>query len=151
MTDHGAPSLFCFPNNSSLYASDLIETIKEMARDRKFSKMVIYMESCYSGSMFTQLPNNIHVYAVTSTKPGDKGYACYKDTKRQTYLSDEFSAVWMHYSEKENLDKVTFQDQFDYLQNKMQKSCPCQFGDMTIGKRPISEFLKTPSNNPTDD
>ncbi|XP_016352350.1 legumain-like [Sinocyclocheilus anshuiensis] len=48
----------------------------------------------------------------------------------------------MHYNEKVNLDKATFQDQFDYLQKKMKLSCSGRFGDMTIVKNPISEFLK---------
>ncbi|XP_016120105.1 legumain-like [Sinocyclocheilus grahami] len=82
------------------------------------------------------------LYAVTSTKAEEKGYACYYDKVRKTFLSDEFSAVWMHCKEKVNLDKATFQDQFDYLQKKMKLSCSCRFGDMTIGKKPISEFLK---------
>ncbi|KAL1250676.1 hypothetical protein QQF64_018472, partial [Cirrhinus molitorella] len=37
MSDHGGPGLFSFPN-STLHAHDLIETIKEMARNYKFSK-----------------------------------------------------------------------------------------------------------------
>ncbi|KAA0724883.1 Legumain [Triplophysa tibetana] len=141
LTDHGSPGLFGFPN-STLYAHDLITAIKKMVKNHQFSKMVIYLESCYSGSMFTQLPNNVHVYAVSSTKANEKGYACYYDPVRKTFLSDEFSAVWMDYDEKVKLDKATFQDQFDNLQKMMKKSLPCCFGDMTVSKCPISEFLK---------
>ncbi|KTF77375.1 hypothetical protein cypCar_00046120 [Cyprinus carpio] len=110
LSDHGGSNTFCFPKGT-LHAHDLIETIKEMARNYKFSKMVIYMESCESGSMFTTLPDNVH-------------------------------AVWMHYTEANDLDKKTFRDQFSYLQEKMQKSHSCRFGDKTMCEDPISVFVK---------
>uniref|UniRef100_A0A8C1ZX03 legumain n=1 Tax=Cyprinus carpio TaxID=7962 RepID=A0A8C1ZX03_CYPCA len=141
LSDHGGSNTFCFPKGT-LHAHDLIETIKEMARNYKFSKMVIYMESCESGSMFTTLPDNVHVYAVTSARAHENGYACYFDSVRKTYLSDEFSAVWMHYTEANDLDKKTFRDQFSYLQEKMQKSRSCRFGDKTVCEDPISVFVK---------
>ncbi|XP_042609718.1 legumain-like isoform X2 [Cyprinus carpio] len=141
LSDHGGSNTFCFPKGT-LHAHDLIETIKEMARNYKFSKMVIYMESCESGSMFTTLPDNVHVYAVTSARAHENGYACYFDSVRKTYLSDEFSAVWMHYTEANDLDKKTFRDQFSYLQEKMQKSHSCRFGDKTMCEDPISVFVK---------
>ncbi|XP_043079692.1 legumain-like isoform X2 [Puntigrus tetrazona] len=141
LSDHGSPGIFCFPNNT-LHANDLIETIKEMARNKKFSKMVIYMESCFSASMFTQLPDNIHVYAVTAAGANERSYACYFDPVRKTYLADVFSALWMYYTETNDLDKVTFLNQFSYLQQAMNTSHPCCFGDMTAGEKPISEFLR---------
>ncbi|XP_050956892.1 legumain isoform X2 [Labeo rohita] len=67
LTAHGQSGKLAFPN-SFLYAHDLIKTIKEMARDNKFSKMVIYMESCHSGSMFTTLPDNIREKSMMSLR-----------------------------------------------------------------------------------
>ncbi|XP_026105108.1 legumain [Carassius auratus] len=141
LSDHGGSNTFSFPKGT-LHAHDLIETIKEMARNYKFSKMVIYMESCKSGSLFTTLPDNVHVYAVTSTKADEKGHACYFDSVRKTYLSDEFSAVWMHYTEANDLDNKTLRDQFSYLQEMMWKSRSCRFGDKTMYEDPISVFVK---------
>lgn len=141
LSDHGSSGLFGFPN-STLYAQDLIETIKGMARDEKFSKMVIYMESCFSGSMFSELPRDIHVYAVTAASPYQSSYACFFDPVRETCLADVFSAFWMYYTESNNLNKVTFLDQFSYLQGNMMESTPCRFGDETTGKNPISQCLR---------
>uniref|UniRef100_A0A8C2ISZ4 legumain n=1 Tax=Cyprinus carpio TaxID=7962 RepID=A0A8C2ISZ4_CYPCA len=140
LADHGGSGIFTFPN-STLHAHDLIETVQKMARNNQFSKMVIYMESCHSGSMFTKLPNNVHVYAVTAARADESSYACYFDNERKTFLSDEFSAFWMYYMETNDLDKKTFWDQFSYLQERMRKSHSCHFGDMTIGEHPISEFV----------
>ncbi|XP_016398710.1 legumain-like [Sinocyclocheilus rhinocerous] len=140
LADHGGSGIFTFPN-STLHAHDLIETIKEMARNNKFSKMVIYMESCHSGSMFTKLPNNVHVYAVTAARADENSYACYFDFERKTFLSDEFSALWMYYMEANDLDNKTFRDQFSSLQEKMRMSHSWRFGDMKMGEHPISEFV----------
>ncbi|XP_026063507.1 legumain [Carassius auratus] len=140
LADHGGSGTFTFPN-STLHAHDLIETIKKMARNNQFSKMVIYMESCHSGSMFTKLPNNVHVYAVTAARADESSYACYFDNERKTFLSDEFSALWMYYMETNDLNKKTFRDQFSYLQKKMEKSHSCRFGDMTMGGHWISELV----------
>ncbi|XP_051958643.1 legumain-like [Xyrauchen texanus] len=98
LSDHGGFGTFCFPK-STLYACDLIDTISEMVRAKKFSKMVIYMESCHSGSMFSHLPKYVHVYGVSSSKAVQTTSACYYDKERKTYLTDEFSAAWMFYNE----------------------------------------------------
>ncbi|XP_058615837.1 legumain-like isoform X1 [Onychostoma macrolepis] len=140
LSDHGGPSTFSFPNGT-LYAHDLIETIKEMARNNKFSKMVIYMESCFSGSMLATLPDNVHVYAVTAARADESSYACFLDPVRKTFLSDKFSALWMHYIQVNDLNKKTFRDQFSYLQEKMRRSHSCRFGDMTVGEHLMSVFV----------
>ncbi|XP_057215096.1 legumain-like [Triplophysa rosa] len=140
LSDHGATGLFSFPN-SYLNAHDLIDTITQMARNNQFSKMVIYMESCHSGSMFTDLSGEFHVYAVTAARADENSYACYFDTVRKTYLADEFSARWMYFIETNDLKNKTFRDQFSYLQETMKGSHSCRFGDMTIGECPISVFL----------
>ncbi|CAG2162390.1 unnamed protein product, partial [Oppiella nova] len=64
--DHGAPGLIAFPNGE-LYAKDLNNALRNMAHQKKFNKMAIYIEACESGSMFSGLlPNNINIFATTA-------------------------------------------------------------------------------------
>jgi legumain len=42
-SDHGAPGLIAFPSDE-LYAKDLNNVLKKMAKQKKFNKMVIYIE-----------------------------------------------------------------------------------------------------------
>ncbi|XP_056626966.1 legumain-like isoform X2 [Triplophysa dalaica] len=140
LSDHGSTGLFSFPK-STLYAYDLIDTIVLMTTKKHFSKMVIYMESCHSGSMFTDLSGDFHVYAVTAARADENSYACYEDTVRKTYLADEFSARWMDFIETNDSKNKTFRDQFSYLQETMKGSHSCRFGDMAIGDCPISVML----------
>ena len=41
------------------------------------------------------------VYATTAANPDESSYACYYDSKLETYLGDCYSVNWM-----ENVDKV---------------------------------------------
>ncbi len=64
----------------------------QMHADSKYSKMILYVEACESGSMFNKiLPANISVYAVTAATPFESSYACYEDSYAHTYIGDCFS------------------------------------------------------------
>jgi legumain len=56
-SDHGAPGLIAFPSDY-LYATDLLAALKYMFDNKKYAKLVYYLEACESGSMFTSLPTN---------------------------------------------------------------------------------------------
>ena len=58
----------------------------------KYSKMMLYVEACESGSMFNKiLASNVSVYAVTASTPFESSYACYEDNYAHTYIGDCFS------------------------------------------------------------
>ncbi|KAI1903690.1 hypothetical protein AGOR_G00029820 [Albula goreensis] len=139
LSDHGSIGMFSFPR-STLYAADLIDTVTKMSSNKQFSKMVIYMESCHSGSMLNQLPKNINVYGVSASTPGESSYACYEDKRRNAFLADAFTAAWLCHNKNSDLDSTTFQDQFNFISKKVTTSTPCQYGDMEMRKGIISDF-----------
>ncbi|XP_072524014.1 legumain-like [Salminus brasiliensis] len=139
LSDHGGQGLFAFPSDT-LYASDLLDTINKMSKCQQFSKMVIYIESCFSGSMIEHLPKNIQVYGVSASKPNEPHHACFYDYQRQTYLTGEFSSWWLRHCKQFNLTQTTFQDQFEYVKGKMSGSTPCQYGNMALSKLFISDL-----------
>ncbi|XP_046709128.1 legumain-like [Silurus meridionalis] len=147
LSSHGSHGHFSFPY-STLNADDLVKTVKEMSRKRKFLKMVIYVGACHSGSMLEKLSEERNVYAVSSCKPDEVSYGHYYDKKRDTCLSDVFSAHWLYNLENVNLSTNSFGDQFSYLKKnasvtkKMDKNqTPCNYGDMRILQLKLSEFL----------
>uniref|UniRef100_A0A023GN93 legumain n=1 Tax=Amblyomma triste TaxID=251400 RepID=A0A023GN93_AMBTT len=138
--DHGAPGLIAFPNDD-LHAKPFIKTIKKMHKQRKFAKMVIYIEACESGSMFDGLlPKNVNVYATTAANPDESSYACYWDEKRQTYLGDVYSVNWMEDSDREDLRKESLNKQFSIVKEETNTSHVMAYGDLSIGKLSVSEF-----------
>ncbi|KAK2866768.1 hypothetical protein Q7C36_002824 [Tachysurus vachellii] len=152
LSDHGGHGIFKFPN-STLYAHDLINTVTEMSKAGKFSKMVIYIEACRSGSMLDQLKDN-NVYAVAACSPVEFSYASFYDKGLNTFLSDVFTAYWLHHTETVKLTMTSFGDQFSYLNKKVsdfarrtkKSQTPCNYGNMNISKIMLSEVLcKSPA------
>ena len=67
-----------------------------MYERKRFKKMVIYIEACESGSIFEGILNNSSdVLAVTASNAKTSSYACYFDSKLNTFLGDVFSVKWM--------------------------------------------------------
>jgi legumain len=106
--DHGAPLFVEMPNkNEKLYADELEDLLRSMKIMRKYASMVIYMDSCSSGSMFNHtLSEDLYVYAVTSTNSTELAWASYCDpfdtvngVKMNTCLGDLFSNVWIYDTE----------------------------------------------------
>ncbi|KAM9463051.1 legumain-like [Clarias gariepinus] len=145
LTSHGLVGSFSFPN-SNLSARNLTDTIHAMSRNRKFSKMVIYMQACHSGSMFEELRDMNNVYAVASCRPDECSYAYCRDKQRNVFLTDYFTFHWLQHTKTVNLDRTSFRDQFSYLMKNV-KECmgkektqtPCNYGNMCDS--PLSQIL----------
>ncbi|KAK3529356.1 hypothetical protein QTP70_029329 [Hemibagrus guttatus] len=76
--DHGGHGIFCFPN-STLYAYDLINTVRTMSTDGKFSKVKLNTTSF--GDQFSYLRKKVS----DAVKPPKSQTPCnYSDMKRKT-------------------------------------------------------------------
>ncbi|KAM9354687.1 legumain [Pholidichthys leucotaenia] len=138
-TDHGAPGLLAFPD-SELHVDALQEAIKYMYDNKKYKKMVFYIEACESGSMMNQLPRDLNVYATTAANPEESSYACYYDEERDTYLGDVYSVMWMEDSDAEDLTKETLRDQFRIVKKLTNTSHVMQYGNLTINHMKVIKF-----------
>ncbi|CAL4062267.1 unnamed protein product [Meganyctiphanes norvegica] len=159
LVDHGAPGIFGFPfirptpghhpEPNFLKARDFIGAIETMNRTSMYKEMVIYLESCESGSMFKKiLPKHIGVYAVTASNSSEPSWACYFDKHRKTMLGDVFSIKWMEDTDRNNVTAETLHHQFEKVKRETTTSPVTQFGDI---KNISSEFLSLfMGNQPTD-
>ncbi|XP_071752418.2 legumain [Centroberyx gerrardi] len=138
-TDHGAPGILAFPNDD-LHVKDLQDTITYMHENKKYKKMVFYIEACESGSMMNHLPVDIDVYATTAANSHESSYACYYDEKRDTYLGDWYSVNWMEDSDVEDLNKETLVKQFKIVKNHTTTSHVQQFGNKTLAHMKVMAF-----------
>jgi len=78
----------------ALHADKLHATISSMHAANEYSKMMLYVEACESGSMFNKiLDSNVSVYAVTASTPFESSYACYEDNYAHTYIGDCFPTM----------------------------------------------------------
>lgn len=148
-SDHGFDNYIAFPNGQ-LFADELNSALQKMHENNMYNKLVFYLESCHSGSMFYKtLPANINVYATTAAGPDESSYAyyCWEDaqvngTDIGACLGDEYSIRWMeHVDSLEDLSKVTLQEQFEIVKEMTKKSHVQQYGDIKIAEEPLSNYL----------
>ena len=93
--------------------------------------MVIYIEACESGSMFEGLlSKDINVYGTTASNAKESSYACYFDAKRQTYLGDVYSVVWMEDSDAKDISTESLSQQYEIDKAKTNTSHVMQYGDL---------------------
>lgn len=69
---------------------------------KKYGKLVYYLETCESGSMFVNLPTNLNIYALSAANPTQSSYAAYCGNQAKvngkligSCLGDLFSVTWM--------------------------------------------------------
>jgi legumain len=143
--DHGAPGILAFPADV-LNAKDLMNTIKNMYKSKKYGQLVFYIEACESGSMFENLlPNNINVYATTAANAEESSYACYYDDKLSTYLGDVYSVKWMEDSDKEDLKLETLHKQYEIVKDETNTSHVMEYGDKVISNEDVADFQAGPN------
>ncbi|XP_067286259.1 legumain-like [Pseudorasbora parva] len=143
MTGLGNEGMFEFPHKS-LHPDDFIGSINSMSQT--FSKMVIFMTSSYSATMFQDLSKDVNVYALTACDKFTQSVPSDFDEKRKVFLSDKFSSAWLRFIHKADFNTATFEKmvsvkQATYIQ-KIPGPCPCQFGKMEISHCHLSEFLQ---------
>jgi len=139
--DHGNRNLLGFPHGV-LYQRDLTVTLKNMYAKNQYKKMVIYIEACYSGTMFDRvLPKGHNVFAVTAANTHESSYAAFYDSRRRAYLADEFSANWMHDTETHNPKLESLYEQFQNVKSRTHNSHVMVYGDVEdMGDMKVAEF-----------
>ncbi|XP_031388638.1 vacuolar-processing enzyme [Punica granatum] len=127
-SDHGGPGVLGMPNLPFLYAGDFIEVLKKKHSAGSYKEMVIYVESCESGSMFDGImPEDLDIYVTTASNAQESSFGTYcpgmdpsPPPEYITCLGDLYSVAWMEDSETHNLKKETLKQQ--YKQVKLRTS-----------------------------
>jgi hypothetical protein len=122
-TNHGNPAL-CLWNHDVLIPSDLAFMLKDIT----YSRMIIVMEQCYSGSFVQDLSGNNRVI-ITAADSNQVSYGCdtegpwdefvyhFMDAVRNyTLIADPVGADWNHDG------KISMVEAFNYAQSV--DSCP---------------------------
>ncbi|TGZ58942.1 hypothetical protein CRM22_009354 [Opisthorchis felineus] len=140
-SDHGSESLIAFPQGV-LYARQLNETLAYMHENRMYNKLVLYVEACYSGSMFHEiLPSDIEIYVTTAANEGESSWAAFcEDMQIDTCLSDEYSHNWLTDSETHDLQAYTLEQQYKEVKKRTKQSHVMKYGEAEMGNITVGEF-----------
>jgi len=165
-TDHGSEGLSALPCTAcGLLATKVNEALKSMQAKRMFNKMLIYWESCHSGSMFfteqqwcpanntaqcgEELLPSKDILAITAARPNESSYATYDSATVGTFLGDEFSVSWMEDTDKRgDLTKVTVGEQVETVKEKVTESSVQVYGDKSIMEYDLGMFLGSKAAEP---
>ncbi|KAG8065469.1 hypothetical protein GUJ93_ZPchr0004g39211 [Zizania palustris] len=111
-SDHGGPGVL------GAYS---YKVLQKKHASNSYSKMVIYVEACESGSIFEGLmPDDLNIYVTTASNPLENSWGTYCPGEEPspppeyiTCLGDMYSVSWMEDSEAHNLKKETIEDQYE--------------------------------------
>jgi len=138
--DHGSTGFLAFPKGE-LTVKQLNNTITQLYNEKRYGKLVFYVEACEAGSMFRNvLPNDINVFATTAADYDESSWSCYYDFRRKTALGDVYSVNWMEDSDAEDIETETLQKQYTIDENETTTSHVMEYGDLTIGKLAVGQF-----------
>ncbi|KAA0190028.1 Hemoglobinase [Fasciolopsis buskii] len=140
-SDHGAENLISFPNGV-LYANQLVNAIKRLKNKNRFKRATIYLEACYSGSMFQDLlQDKTKTYATTAANAKESSWATFcKDSTLHTCLADDYSYKWMNDTVSFDIERRTLREQFLAVQKAVEDSHVCEWGDDEVGGLPVADF-----------
>ncbi|EPS73966.1 asparaginyl endopeptidase [Genlisea aurea] len=125
-SDHGGPGVLGMPVMPFVYGKDLIEALKKKHASGTYEEMMIYVESCESGSVFEGImPTDLNVYVTTASNAEESSWGTYcpgmdpaPPPEYMTCLGDLYSVAWMEDSETHNLKKETVKEQYERVKER---------------------------------
>ena len=118
--DHGLADLLGTPVPPEIYSWDFDDILNEMNANKKFKKMFICIEACYSGS-FTAMLTSPNVIMLTASRGFESSYSASIEELTLTSLSNEFSELLFKGMDHSDW---TISDLFNYINGSMRKSVP---------------------------
>jgi len=119
-----------------------------MGHDQKmYKKMVFYLESCESGSMFEGM-NIPGIYALSAAGTDESSWGTYCGAAAKvngknigSCLGDLFSVNWMEDDDAKDTTKETLEQQWEVVKQKTNKSKVMQWSDLSFKNDFVSEFV----------
>jgi legumain len=145
--DHGGVGIICFPSQN-LFSSDLIKTLQTMHDTNMYDKLVFYLETCESGSMFENiLPTDLNIYVTTAANAQESSWGTYcppddvVDGKQMnSCLGDLYSVNWMEDVDANGVTE-SLQTQYETVKTLTTQSHVMQYGTLDFTSSPLSTFF----------
>jgi len=134
-----------------LHKKDLFAALKYMYENKMYNKMLFYLESCKSGSMFTDLKPEWNIYAVTASNGALNSWGIFCDLDIITCYGDQFSINWMKDSETNDINNETVGTQFNDVWKATTRSPVCEFGNLQFRADKVSFYQGNKISNDTKD
>lgn len=141
--NHGGPNLLGTPTDDLISAHNLLTAFKEAEAKKIYNKVLFIIEACYSGSVGKVLTNLTNIAIITAATNAESSYAAVYDSEVGSYLTNEFTNYFCSIIDENSV--TTVGDLFTALAEKMEQSHACFFGDESIQKIHLSDFIGKPN------
>ena len=142
---HGARRVLQFPDRQ-MTAKELNATLRSMYDNKKFAKLVFYLESCESGSMFlNDLSKELNIYAITAPDATHDAYMnyCYDPKFSQVCLGGQFTTGWTDNTERIDISTFTLMNQSEAIKKVVNDSRPQMYGNYSFLDLPLQDFFSS--------
>ena len=146
--DHGSVDSIMI-GHEMVTSAELLGAMRQAYLQQLYGKWVWFMEACYSGSMFPNLPDNVNIYVMTAADDQHSAYMSNcppHDDIAGVHLRACISSIWdeayMVYLEEN--PKETIGDLVDAVKEEVKKESDqnvSEFGDMSFRDLPLSDFF----------
>uniref|UniRef100_A0AC34F159 Legumain n=1 Tax=Panagrolaimus sp. ES5 TaxID=591445 RepID=A0AC34F159_9BILA len=144
---HGDFEILGMPVNSVVHKNDLNDAFKIMHENKMFKNMLFYLESCRSGSMFTDLNPELNIYSITASSDSESSHATYcSNANGLPCIGDLFSVNWMADSETHDIQSETIGTQFNEVKKATTSSHVSEYGNKLI-RSDIVAFYQGSTDN----
>ena len=139
--DHGSRGNVYFPHMKPLSASRLKHAMQTMYDTNMYKELVVYMEACESGSMFSdRFLKSINAFVTTAANGFESSWATYCPPLDEvngkpigSCLGDMYSVNWMEDSENlTDLSRESLTTQFHKVKSETVKSHVKAFGSAKL-------------------
>lgn len=90
---HGMPGSLCWDENIGVTESMMLHTLKEMAAKRNYRKLCMFVETCYSGSVFGQCIGLPGMLFVTASDAAETSKADVFSVDLCVWMSNRFTTT----------------------------------------------------------
>ena len=147
VSDHGGPGTLLFPDRL-MNVKELHKALEDMHDNKKFAKLVFYLESCHSGSMFMDLSKDLNIYALTASDEAHSASMnyCHDPDFPKVCIGGQFSTGWTESADVADFRTYTFRQHAEAIKKAVNHSHPQQYGDMSILDLPLQHFFSSGEN-----
>ncbi|UIZ28216.1 hypothetical protein KXD40_004493 [Peronospora effusa] len=157
--DHGSRGNVYFPHMKPLSASRLKQTMQRMYDRKMYKELVLYMEACESGSMFSDsFLKTINAFVTTAANGFESSWATYcppmdevNGERINSCLGDLYSVNWMEDSDLTDLSDESLKMQFHRVKNATPKSHVKAFGSSKLRNEIVGNYLSTYDKDSNDE
>lgn len=125
---NGGDSVLGFPNNDLLYSNVFIDVLINLKKTINYRKILIIIDSSYSGSFALPLLNEnlTDILFITSSKWNEATFSinCFTSKNKENCSSNEFTALFINFLNHVNNNKITLNNAFSEIKKEMKFSTP---------------------------